>query len=42
MSLNLDYLVEKVWEYLNLVRVYTKRVRGSLSMPASVGSPPLL
>lgn len=25
MNLNLDYLLEKVWEYLALVRVYTKK-----------------
>nr|WCZ58594.1 developmentally-regulated GTP-binding DRG-2 [Andalucia godoyi] len=27
-DLNLDYLVEKMWEYLDIIRVYTKR-RGS-------------
>eukprot|EP01132_Coremiostelium_polycephalum_P001332 gene1332-1678_t len=25
MSLNLDYLLDKIWEYLSLVRVYTKK-----------------
>lgn len=25
MNLNMDYLLEKVWEYLALVRVYTKK-----------------
>ncbi|EME29972.1 GTP-binding protein isoform 2 [Galdieria sulphuraria] len=25
LELNLDYLVEKIWEYLQLIRVYTKR-----------------
>mmetsp|Transcript_15391 Transcript_15391/g.60156 ORF Transcript_15391/g.60156 Transcript_15391/m.60156 type:complete len:366 (+) Transcript_15391:63-1160(+) len=25
MNLNMDYLLEKMWEYLNLVRCYTKR-----------------
>ncbi|KAI9189186.1 Ribosome-interacting GTPase 2 [Blastocladiella emersonii ATCC 22665] len=25
LDLNLDYLVDKMWEYLNLVRVYTKK-----------------
>lgn len=25
MNLNMDYLVEKIWEYLALVRVYTKK-----------------
>ena len=30
MKLNLDYFLEKVWEYLDLVRVYTKK-RGGLS-----------
>lgn len=25
MGLNLDYMVEMTWKYLNLVRVYTKR-----------------
>lgn len=29
MKLNLDYLLETVWEYLALVRVYTKK-RGGL------------
>jgi len=30
MDLNLDYLVEVIWQYLRLVRVYTKK-RGSTS-----------
>lgn len=25
MNLNMDYLLEKMWEYLALVRVYTKK-----------------
>lgn len=25
MSLNIDYLIEKIWEYLALARVYTKK-----------------
>lgn len=25
MGLNLDYLLEKIWEYLALIRVYTKK-----------------
>ena len=25
MKLNLDYLLEQIWEYLALVRVYTKK-----------------
>lgn len=25
MRLNLDYLLEKLWEYLALIRVYTKK-----------------
>lgn len=25
MDLNLDYLLEKIWEYLALIRVYTKK-----------------
>jgi ribosome-interacting GTPase 1 len=25
MGLNLDYLIEKIWESLNLTRVYTKK-----------------
>lgn len=25
MKLNMDYLLEKIWEYLALVRVYTKK-----------------
>lgn len=31
MRLNLDYLLEMVWEYLALVRVYTKKRGGELS-----------
>ena len=30
MKLNLDYLLEKMWEYLNLVCVYTKKRGGKL------------
>lgn len=25
MKLNLDYLLETLWEYLSLIRVYTKK-----------------
>ncbi len=25
MRLNLDYLVEKLWEHLNLIKVFTKK-----------------
>jgi ribosome-interacting GTPase 1 len=25
MKLNLDYLLEQLWEYLSLIRVYTKK-----------------
>lgn len=25
MKLNMDYMVEKIWEYLALIRVYTKK-----------------
>ena len=25
MRLNLDYLVEKIWEHLNLIKVFTKK-----------------
>lgn len=25
MKLNMDYMVEKIWEYLALVRIYTKK-----------------
>lgn len=25
MKLNLDYLVEKIWEHLNLIKVFTKK-----------------
>ena len=25
MKLNLDYLLEKIWEYLNLIQIYTKK-----------------
>ena len=25
MELNLDYMLEKMWEYLSLIRVYTKK-----------------
>ena len=28
MELNLDYLLHKLWEYLSLIRVYTKRRGG--------------
>ena len=28
MKLNLDYLVEKIWEYLALICVYTKKRGG--------------
>lgn len=28
MSLNLDYLLDRLWEYLALLRVYTKRRGG--------------
>ena len=31
MKLNLDYLLEVLWEYLALIRVYTKK-RGGTSM----------
>ena len=30
MKLNLDYLLESVWEYLCLVRVFTKKRGGEL------------
>ena len=30
MKLNLDYLLEKTWEYLALVNVYTKRRGGKI------------
>lgn len=25
MRLNLDYLIEKIWEHLNLIKVFTKK-----------------
>ena len=25
MNLNLDYLLQKMWEYMGLIRIYTKR-----------------
>lgn len=25
MKLNMDYMVEKIWEYLALIRIYTKK-----------------
>ncbi len=25
MKLNLDYLLEDLWEHLNLIRIYTKK-----------------
>lgn len=30
MKLNLDYMTEKIWEYLSLIRVYTKKRGGKL------------
>ncbi len=30
--LNLDYLLEKIWDYLQLLRVYTKRRGGQSAM----------
>lgn len=30
LDLNFDYLLEKLWEYLDLIRVYTKRKGGML------------
>ena len=35
MHLNLDYLLVKIWDYLSLLRVYTKR-RGGISLCLSV------
>lgn len=32
MKLNLDYLLEKLWEYLALIRVYTKKRGGKNSV----------
>lgn len=32
MKLNLDYLLEKLWEYLALIRVYTKKRGGKTSV----------
>jgi len=32
MKLNLDALLEKIWEYLDLMRIYTKRPRGTFSL----------
>lgn len=49
MGLNLDYLLEVIWETLDLVRVYTKKVRnleigsnGETSKEALLTSPTLL
>lgn len=35
MDLNMDYLVEAIWQYLKLVRVYTKKK----NEPPSLGDP---
>lgn len=32
MNLNLDYLLSKTWEYLALVRVYTKKRGGNYNV----------
>ena len=29
MKLNLDYLLEKMWEYLGLIQIYTKKRGGN-------------
>ena len=31
MKLNLDYMLEKLWDYLSLIQVYTKKRGGGLS-----------
>jgi ribosome-interacting GTPase 1 len=36
MGLNLDYLVDCIWEKLELVRVYTKKRGGTLQAPVNV------
>ena len=50
MKLNMDYLVERLWEELKLIRVYTKKpgggtftmchVPGDVSDASSSGQPP--
>ena len=32
MQLNLDYLVEKIWEHLNLIKIFTKKRGRKLKM----------
>lgn len=33
LKLNLDYLLDQIWEYLQLLRVYTKRRGGRVNEP---------
>ena len=36
LKLNLDYLLDQIWEYLQLLRVYTKKRGGRVYEPKHI------